>query len=67
MNRETGEIITEAQAYELNNRFPGIAIPLAIPPTPRQKFRGKIGRNDPCPCGSDKKFKKCCLLTARTR
>lgn len=21
----------------------------------------KIGRNDPCPCGSDKKYKKCCL------
>jgi uncharacterized protein YecA (UPF0149 family) len=20
----------------------------------------KIGRNDPCSCGSDKKFKKCC-------
>jgi preprotein translocase subunit SecA len=23
--------------------------------------RDKIGRNDPCPCGSGKKFKKCCL------
>jgi SEC-C motif len=21
----------------------------------------KIGRNDPCPCGSGKKFKKCCM------
>ncbi|NGX53626.1 MAG: hypothetical protein K1000chlam4_00340 [Chlamydiae bacterium] len=21
----------------------------------------KIGRNDPCPCGSDKKYKQCCL------
>jgi hypothetical protein len=21
----------------------------------------KVGRNDPCPCGSSKKFKKCCL------
>ncbi|MCL0091229.1 SEC-C metal-binding domain-containing protein [Dehalococcoidia bacterium] len=20
----------------------------------------KVGRNDPCPCGSGKKFKKCC-------
>lgn len=20
----------------------------------------KVGRNDPCPCGSQKKFKKCC-------
>ena len=23
--------------------------------------RTKIGRNDPCPCGSGRKFKKCCL------
>jgi uncharacterized protein YecA (UPF0149 family) len=22
--------------------------------------RGKIGRNAPCPCGSGKKYKKCC-------
>jgi len=22
--------------------------------------RAKIGRNDPCPCGSGKKYKKCC-------
>ena len=24
------------------------------------KRSGKIGRNDPCPCGSGKKYKKCC-------
>ena len=23
--------------------------------------RPKVGRNEPCPCGSGKKFKKCCL------
>ena len=22
----------------------------------------KVGRNDPCPCGSLKKYKKCCLV-----
>ncbi len=21
----------------------------------------KIGRNEPCPCGSGKKYKKCCI------
>ncbi|MCJ7747844.1 MAG: SEC-C domain-containing protein [Desulfobacterales bacterium] len=21
----------------------------------------KVGRNNPCPCGSGKKFKKCCM------
>ncbi|MEW6094070.1 MAG: SEC-C metal-binding domain-containing protein [Chloroflexota bacterium] len=25
---------------------------------PRKK---KAGRNDPCPCGSGRKYKKCCL------
>ncbi len=24
----------------------------------------KIGRNDPCPCGSGKKFKRCCKTVA---
>jgi len=29
-------------------------------PPPPEAFKG-VGRNDPCPCGSGKKFKKCCL------
>ncbi len=29
-------------------------------PAPILGPRNKIGRNDPCPCGSGKKFKKCC-------
>ena len=28
-------------------------------PTP-VKSEEKVGRNDPCPCGSGKKYKKCC-------
>ena len=28
------------------------------PPVPVKKE--KIGRNDPCPCGSGKKYKNCC-------
>ncbi|MDD3852692.1 MAG: SEC-C metal-binding domain-containing protein, partial [Syntrophomonadaceae bacterium] len=27
----------------------------------------KIGRNDPCPCGSGKKYKKCCGLLGDNR
>jgi tetratricopeptide (TPR) repeat protein len=27
----------------------------------RQTAMAKLGRNDPCPCGSGKKYKKCCL------
>ena len=25
------------------------------------KKKIKVGRNDPCPCGSGKKYKNCCL------
>ena len=28
---------------------------------PLVKSEAKIGRNDPCPCGSGKKYKKCCI------
>ncbi|MDD3469909.1 MAG: SEC-C metal-binding domain-containing protein [Thermoguttaceae bacterium] len=29
-------------------------------PEPLRNFQPRVGRNDPCPCGSGKKFKKCC-------
>ncbi len=39
-------------------------IPQAVSSVSTQKLQkvkvGKIGRNDPCPCGSGKKYKKCC-------
>jgi hypothetical protein len=30
------------------------------PYAPRVRTDPKVGRNDPCPCGSGKKYKKCC-------
>ena len=33
---------------------------LPIPPV-REKAHFKVGRNDPCPCGSGRKYKKCCM------
>ncbi|MCL2617988.1 MAG: DnaJ domain-containing protein [Defluviitaleaceae bacterium] len=33
---------------------------LAEPPTTFVREAPKIGRNDPCPCGSGMKYKKCC-------
>ncbi|MCP4023870.1 MAG: preprotein translocase subunit SecA [Desulfobacteraceae bacterium] len=29
---------------------------------PLKRTQKKVGRNDPCPCGSGKKFKKCCMV-----
>ena len=33
---------------------------LNAPPVPITRDAPKVGRNDPCPCGSGKKYKKCC-------
>ena len=30
-------------------------------PLPPQREVAKVGRNDPCPCGSGRKYKFCCL------
>jgi len=37
-----------------------------VPPKgqPVRREQPKIGRNDPCPCGSGKKYKKCCGVAA---
>jgi preprotein translocase subunit SecA len=48
-------------------------VPEGMPPLPREAMGGamarpqtvrregrKVGRNEPCPCGSGKKYKKCC-------
>ena len=35
-------------------------------PEPIRNMGTKVGRNDPCPCGSGKKFKQCCGRPGRT-
>jgi len=42
--------------------------PDGMPPPAEPVLREspRVGRNDPCPCGSGKKFKKCCLRSAQT-
>jgi preprotein translocase subunit SecA len=54
-----------ASSHEDQELFYGGGDPEAEAPTRKGKpNRGgkkkKIGRNDPCPCGSGKKYKKCC-------
>ncbi len=35
-------------------------VPASTGPTPIRSESDRVGRNDPCPCGSGKKYKKCC-------
>jgi hypothetical protein len=37
---------------------PASGLPAPRPPAPRTQL--KVGRNEPCPCGSGKKYKRCC-------
>ena len=46
-------------AYWLTQRTPAENLPREAPEPVRAT--NNIGRNDPCHCGSGKKFKKCCL------
>jgi preprotein translocase subunit SecA len=39
---------------------PGMDLPQQPKPTPVRRKFDNVGRNDPCPCGSGRKFKKCC-------
>jgi preprotein translocase subunit SecA len=35
-------------------------------PEPFRNMGDRVGRNDPCPCGSGKKFKQCCMKKGAT-
>lgn len=70
MDTRTGEILTKEEAERRNKEFRRLlgsgwdpCQPINIQPTKRQMNRRppRIGRNDPCPCGSGTKFKKCCM------
>ena len=64
IHQEAGgmEATAEDAATE-NASAKGGGPPADDPNQPRQqpvKVEKKVGRNDPCPCGSGKKYKKCC-------
>jgi hypothetical protein len=67
--RALGAPISEEQSARLEEaleRAHPLWVPFDEPPAtpfpPRAAVRRKRpGRNDPCPCGSGKKYKRCCL------
>jgi uncharacterized protein YecA (UPF0149 family) len=63
MERETAKELTEMQK-QWHPFFRSIDNILDYDETASMPFvnaEEKVGRNDPCPCGSGKKYKKCCL------
>jgi hypothetical protein len=60
------ELIQRSFAEKINikEQLPPQYLELIEKPKPKKeeiKPAIKVGRNDPCPCGSGKKYKKCCL------
>ncbi len=49
--------VTPKEGVTLGNVSISFSGPKAV-----EKHSTKVGRNDKCPCGSGKKYKKCCLL-----
>jgi yecA family protein len=72
IEQETAEVTAEARA-EIVDKLPVTLLAISsfwregpLPPKRLTPVRSsKIGRNDPCPCGSGRKYKKCCGANAR--
>jgi SEC-C motif-containing protein len=58
---ERSRFVREAgQWYYIDGAFPEPANDNPTAEKPQPATSSKVGRNDPCPCGSGKKYKKCC-------
>jgi len=66
MDTRTGDIYDEDEVFRIESLYPNKLAPyvkkMAMAPTPVQMLTKKVRRNDMCPCGSGKKFKKCCMF-----
>lgn len=58
----------EALQGDLRNAIPAVVVQLwelcrqvEAAPAPMRRRASRAGRNDPCPCGSGRKYKQCCL------
>jgi uncharacterized protein len=68
---QKGKALVPEDEYEETERKCAEGLPAAVAeiyrywlakrrPAPQKKAAPKVGRNDPCPCGSGRKFKLCC-------
>jgi preprotein translocase subunit SecA len=56
---DSAERGTVSRRQSTSNRQNGQGRAAVATTAPRTVMTNKIGRNDPCPCGSGKKYKKC--------
>lgn len=61
--RESERSMEEFEKAQKTLEQSGYSLPDPIPitpPIPIVEHSPRVGRNDPCPCGSGRKYKKCC-------
>ena len=63
--RREEEERARAAAIKANKLGDGRAAGRAAKPVTVRRDGAKVGRNDPCPCGSGKKYKKCHMAEDR--
>jgi uncharacterized protein YecA (UPF0149 family) len=61
---DTIEELADWDCFKPKTRTSSKPIPPSSFYVPERNIFRKVGRNDPCPCGSGKKFKKCCLASS---
>jgi len=62
MNLWRMDAVVQSEQQEMRRRRERDLVytaPAKEAPRPAQRAAGRVGRNDPCPCGSGKKYKKC--------
>lgn len=60
---QTPEVLNK-KLFKEYNAYQDLSTWPAFKQTAPKTRSNKVGRNDPCPCGSGKKYKKCCLTRA---
>lgn len=59
--KEVTDPAYDQRVRERIKRKRGVSPPIQFPPASPGTVWTKTGPNEPCPCGSGKKFKKCCM------
>jgi hypothetical protein len=57
---QKGDVYSSATVLYCSNVFSDVFDEISTPKEELPKTNEKVGRNDPCPCGSGKKYKNCC-------
>jgi len=57
----SGKTLTAKDKEDYDRAMQNVANGMDMPGSPIRNTGDQVGRNDPCPCGSGKKYKKCCL------